>query len=128
MPGPLTASRWHPGRGGLCPAHADVRVFLTIDHYARISITIRLRFREYKARSPVLEFRGRGRVELLWVFTRAAEQPVPVGLWEKDLTVIRAVENVAKALHRALVLLAPDCKRDFDFPQVGLVVGYQSRA
>jgi hypothetical protein len=71
------------------------------------SASLRL-FREYKARSgPALEFRDRELVELLQGFTRAAEQPVPLGFWEKDLAVMQAVEQVAEALHRALVLVAP---------------------
>jgi hypothetical protein len=65
-------------------------------------------FREYKARSsPALEFRDRELVELLQGFTRAAEQPVPLGFWENDLAVMRAVEDVAVALHQALVLVSP---------------------
>jgi hypothetical protein len=66
-------------------------------------------FREYKARSsPALEFNDRELVELLQGFTRAAEQPVPLGFWEKDLAVMQAVEDLATALHRALVLVAPE--------------------
>jgi len=63
---------------------------------------------EYKARSsPALEFRDRELVELLQGFTRPAEQPVPLGFWEKDLAVMRAVEDVAVALHQAPVLVSP---------------------
>jgi hypothetical protein len=66
-------------------------------------------FREYKARnSSALEFNDRELVELLQSFTRAAEQPVPLGFWEKDLAVMRGVEDLSAALHRALVLVAPE--------------------
>jgi hypothetical protein len=44
---------------------------------------------------------------LLESFTRAAERPVPLGFWEQDLAVMKAVEDVASALHQALVLVAP---------------------
>lgn len=65
-------------------------------------------FREYKTRSsPALEFRDRELVELLQGFTRANEQPVPLGFWEKDFAVMQAVEELARTLHRALVLIAP---------------------
>jgi catechol 2,3-dioxygenase-like lactoylglutathione lyase family enzyme len=45
--------------------------------------------------------------ELLQGFTRAAERPVPLGFWEQDLAVMKTVEELARALHRALVLIAP---------------------
>jgi catechol 2,3-dioxygenase-like lactoylglutathione lyase family enzyme len=45
--------------------------------------------------------------ELLQGFTRAAERPVPLGFWEQDLAVMKTVEELARALHRALVLVAP---------------------
>lgn len=65
-------------------------------------------FREYKRTGPALEFKDRQLVELLQGFTRAAERPVPLGFWEQDLAVMKAVEQVASALHRALVLVAPE--------------------
>jgi hypothetical protein len=65
-------------------------------------------FREYKRSGPALEFKDRQLVELLQGFTRAAERPVPLGFWEQDLAVMKAVEQVASALHRALVLVAPE--------------------
>lgn len=64
-------------------------------------------FREYKRGGPALEFKDRELVKLLESFTRAAERPVPLGFWEQDLAVMKAVEDVATALHRALVLVAP---------------------
>jgi hypothetical protein len=64
-------------------------------------------FREYKRGGPALEFKDRELVELLQGFTRAAERPVPLGFWEKDLAVMEAVQHVASAFHRALVLVAP---------------------
>jgi hypothetical protein len=65
-------------------------------------------FREYKRAGSALEFKDRQLVELLQGFTRTAERPVPLGFWEQDLTVMKAVEQVASALHRALVLAAPE--------------------
>ena len=65
-------------------------------------------FREYKRSGSALEFKDRQLVELLQGFTRAAERPVPLGFWEQDLAVMKAVEQVATALHRALVLVAPE--------------------
>jgi hypothetical protein len=67
-------------------------------------------FREYKRSGSALEFKDRQLVELLQGFTRAAERPVPLGFWEQDLAVMKAVEQVAAALHQALVLVAPDAK------------------
>lgn len=64
-------------------------------------------FREYRRGGPALEFKDRQLVELLQGFTRAAERPVPLGFWEQDLAVMKAVEQVASALYRALVLVAP---------------------
>ncbi len=63
-------------------------------------------FREYKRGGAALEFRDRELVDLLQGFTRAAERPVPLGFWEKDLAVMKTVEDVARAIHRALVLVA----------------------
>ena len=65
-------------------------------------------FREYKRAGSALEFKDRQLVELLQGFTRAAERPVPLGFWEQDLAVMKAVEQIASALHRALVLVAPE--------------------
>jgi len=65
-------------------------------------------FREYKRGGAALEFRDRELVELLQGFTRAAERPVPLGFWEKDLAVMKAVEDMACAMHQALVLVAPE--------------------
>jgi hypothetical protein len=65
-------------------------------------------FREYRRGGPALEFKDRQLVELLQGFTRAAERPVPLGFWEQDLAVMKAVEQVASALYRALVLVAPE--------------------
>jgi hypothetical protein len=64
-------------------------------------------FREYKRAGPALEFKDRQLVELLQGFTRAAERPVPLGFWEQDLAVMKAVEQVAAALQDSLVLVAP---------------------
>jgi hypothetical protein len=38
-------------------------------------------------------------MDTLQGFTRAAERPVPLGFWEQDLAVMKAVEDVARALH-----------------------------
>ena len=65
-------------------------------------------FREYKRAGSALEFKDRQLVELLQGFTRAAERPIPLGFWEQDLAVMKAVEQVAAALHQALVLVAPE--------------------
>ena len=65
-------------------------------------------FREYKRAGPALDFKDRQLVELLQGFTRAAERPVPLGFWEQDLAVMKAVEQVATALLNALVLAAPE--------------------
>jgi len=65
-------------------------------------------FRGYRRAGPALEFKDRQLVQLLEGFTRAEERPVPLGFWEQDLVVMRAVEHVASALHRALVFTAPD--------------------
>lgn len=65
-------------------------------------------FREYKRGGPALEFKDRQLVQLLQGFTRASERPVPLGFWEQNLAVMQAVEDVASALHRALVLVAPE--------------------
>jgi hypothetical protein len=62
-------------------------------------------FREYKRTGSALEFKDRQLVELLQGFTRAAERPVPLGFWEQDLAVMKAVEQLASALHRALLLV-----------------------
>jgi hypothetical protein len=67
-------------------------------------------FREYKRGGQALEFKDRELVDLLQGFTRAAERPVPLGFWEKDLAVMTAVGDVACALHRALVLVAPEAR------------------
>jgi hypothetical protein len=67
-------------------------------------------FREYKRAGSVLEFKDRQLVELLQGFTRSAERPVPLGFWEQDLAVMKSVEQVACALHRALVLVAPEAR------------------
>lgn len=72
-------------------------------------------FREYKRGGPALEFKDRELVKLLESFTRAAERPVPLGFWEQDLAVMKAVEDVASALHRALVLVAPPRQQHTSF-------------
>jgi hypothetical protein len=65
-------------------------------------------FREYAKRSRGgLDFKDRELVELLSGFTRAAERPVPLGFWEGNLQVMEAVLEVARSMHRALVLSAP---------------------
>jgi hypothetical protein len=67
-------------------------------------------FREYKRAGPALDFKDRLLVELLQGFTRAAERPVPLGFWEQDLAVMKAVEQVAAALRNALILVAPEAQ------------------
>jgi hypothetical protein len=65
-------------------------------------------FREYARKSRAgLEYRDRDLVELYSGFTRTAERPVPLGFWEGNLEVMAAVLEVARSLHRALVLSAP---------------------
>jgi hypothetical protein len=64
-------------------------------------------FREYKSRnSPALDYKDRELVGLLEGFTRASEQPVPLGFWDKNHGVMQAIEEVARALRQALVLVA----------------------
>jgi hypothetical protein len=53
-----------------------------------------------------LEFKDRELVKRLEGFTRPEESPVPLGFWEQDLAIMQAVEDVASALHTALVLTA----------------------
>jgi hypothetical protein len=81
------------------------RVPLKSDAFQAASLHL---FREYKRTGSALEFKDRQLVELLQGFTRAAERPVPLGFWEQDLAVMKAVEQVASALHRALLLVAPE--------------------
>ena len=66
-------------------------------------------FREHKrANRPALDYKDRELVGLLEGFTRASEQPVPLGFWDKNHGVMEAVEDVARALREALVLVAPE--------------------
>jgi hypothetical protein len=66
-------------------------------------------FREHKRASrPALDYKDRELVGLLEGFTRASEQPVPLGFWDKNHGVMEAVEDVARALREALVLVAPE--------------------
>ncbi len=80
------------------------RVPLKSDAFQAASLHL---FREYKRGGPALEFRDRELVDLLQGFTRSTERPVPLGFWEKNLEVMRAVGNVARALKQALMLVAP---------------------
>lgn len=64
-------------------------------------------FRDYTRRShPALQFEDRPLIELLERFTRAPERQVPLGFWEGNLEVMRAVESLATAVQEALVLAA----------------------
>jgi hypothetical protein len=77
-------------------------------------------FREYGKRGgPALDYIDRDLVELLQGFTRAAERPVPLGFWKINLRVMEAVEEVARALQRALVLvMVPPGKDDRPTPLI----------
>jgi hypothetical protein len=62
-------------------------------------------FREHsRRREPALEYEDRELVDLLEEFTRSQERPVPVGFWEKNLEVMKAVGEVGRGMRRALVL------------------------
>jgi hypothetical protein len=61
-------------------------------------------FRNYTSKAPVLDYEDRGLVALLEGFTRPAEKPVPMGFWETNLKVMMAVAEVARSLHRGLLL------------------------
>ena len=64
-------------------------------------------FQEYSRRSrPGLDFEDRELVELLAGFTRVSERPVPLGFWDKNLHVMRAVAEVTRRLRDALVLIS----------------------
>jgi hypothetical protein len=60
-------------------------------------------FQEYHRKAPTLDFRDRELVDLLAGFTRVTERAVPLGFWEKNLDVMYAVAEVARALRRALL-------------------------
>ena len=64
-------------------------------------------FQEYSKRAkPGFNFKDRELVDLLTSFTRTSESPVPAEFWEGNLDVMKAVVNVARSLHRALLLAA----------------------
>jgi hypothetical protein len=65
-------------------------------------------FQEYTKRSKAgLDFEDKELVELLAGFTRVSERAVPLGFWEKNLEVMRAVAKVVDALRDALILVSP---------------------
>jgi hypothetical protein len=63
-------------------------------------------FRNYTSKTPVLEYEDRNLVALLEGLTRPGEKPVPLGFWETNLDVMNAVSNLARSLHRGLLLAA----------------------
>ena len=64
-------------------------------------------FRDYGRRSePALDFEDRKLVELLEGFTRVQVRPVPLGFWDANLAVMKAVHHLAERLQAALTQLA----------------------
>jgi hypothetical protein len=70
--------------------------------------TLHVLFYIQHARRSLLhfEFEDRELVELLEGFTRTPENPVPVGFWEKNLVVMESVGSLARAVQKALILIA----------------------
>ncbi len=63
-------------------------------------------FREYgKRNDPALTFEDRGLVELLQGLTRTSERPVPLGFWDGNHAIMRAVVGAVRSLRHALVLV-----------------------
>ena len=77
---------------------------------AFIAAQLRL-FREHRRAGSALEYQDRELVQLMEGFTRAAERPVPMGFWEKNSEVMRAVAAVAVALREALLMSADAVER-----------------
>ncbi|MGO9963703.1 MAG: hypothetical protein ACLPUG_09790 [Acidimicrobiales bacterium] len=63
-------------------------------------------FRDYNSSGPALTFEDRELVELFQGLTRASQRPVPLGFWEKNVSVMTSVTGVARALREALILVA----------------------
>ena len=84
------------------------------DHPFRVSLPndalrspeLRL-FREYNRRNDsILNFEDKTLIELFAALSRTPERPVPLGFWDKNEQVMRAVAEVVEALRAALVLVA----------------------
>jgi hypothetical protein len=64
-------------------------------------------FQDYRRRrQPVLRFADRPLIELLEGFTRAPERQLPLGFWEGNNEVMKAVASVARSLQSALIVAA----------------------
>ena len=64
-------------------------------------------FQDYRhRRQPALRFEDRPLIELLEGFTRAPERQLPLGFWEANTEVMKAVGSLARSLQAALVLVA----------------------
>lgn len=65
-------------------------------------------FQEYTKRTAKsgLDFEDKELVDLLASFTRVSEQAVPLGFWDKNLDVMKAVADLVRALRDALLLVA----------------------
>jgi len=65
-------------------------------------------FQDYRRRrQPALRFEDRPVIELLEGFTRAPERQLPLGFWEANTGVMKAVASLARSLQSALILAAP---------------------
>ncbi len=62
-------------------------------------------FRQYASKAPALDYEDRRLVALLEGFTRTSEQTVPLGFWESNLGVMKAVADVTHSLQKALIML-----------------------
>lgn len=64
-------------------------------------------FQDYRRRrQPALRYEDRPLIELLEGFTRAPERQLPLGFWEANAEVMKAVASLARGLQAALVLAA----------------------
>lgn len=59
-----------------------------------------------RRRQPALRFEDRPLIELLEGFTRAPERQLPLGFWEGNAEVMKAVGSLARNLRDALILVA----------------------
>jgi hypothetical protein len=76
------------------------RAILTGDAFQAPELRL---FRQYASKAPALDYEDRKLVALLEGFTRSTERPVPLGFWEMNLAVMRAVAGVARSLHQGLL-------------------------
>lgn len=79
---------------------------IKLDGDAFMDAELRL-FQEYGQRNrTALDFADRSLVDLLASFTRVTEMAVPIGFWEKNLHVMKAVEHQVQAVYQALLTIA----------------------